>query len=60
MLLTTTPSSSSTTERTELLYGIENAARIQSQVVSNTKRRIDVCVDSKSPSIVIEVEPVKR
>ena len=64
MLLTNSqppsPSSSSTHERVQLLYGIENIAKVQSQVVYNAKARIDVCVDSKSPSIAIEGEHVKN
>ena len=64
MLLTNSqppsPSSSSTHERVQLLYGIENIAKVQSQVVYNAKARIDVCVDSKSPSVVIEGEHVKN
>jgi hypothetical protein len=64
MLLTNShppsPSSSSTHERVQLLYDIENIAKVQSQVVYNAKARIDVCVDSKSPSIAIEGEHVKN
>ncbi len=43
-------------EKTEVLYGKENAVDRGVQFMSRTKRHMDLCYDKRAPSIVIEVE----
>ena len=44
----------------KVLYGIENTMKIQQQVISNAKNMISTCVDSTSPSRVIQIQPIKK
>jgi hypothetical protein len=48
------------TERTEVLYGIENAMSRLTQVMSRIHNRADVCGDSLSPSFSMGVESIKK
>jgi two-component system, OmpR family, sensor histidine kinase VicK len=48
------------TERTEVLYGIENAMSRLTQVMSRVHNRSDVCGDSLSPSFSMGVESIKN
>jgi hypothetical protein len=48
------------TERTEVLYGIENAMGRLTQVMSRVRNRADVCGDSLSPSFSMGVESIKK
>lgn len=48
------------TERTEVLYGVENAMSRLTQVMSRVLNRADVCGDSLSPSFSMGVEPIKK
>jgi hypothetical protein len=48
------------TEKTEVLYGIENAMSRLTQVMSRVRNRADVCGDSLSPSFSIGVESIKK
>ena len=45
--------------RTNVIYGEENAVKIGVQFMQNIKDRMDFCYDSKAPSIVIEVKAYK-
>jgi hypothetical protein len=47
-------------ERTEVLYGIENAMSRLTQTMSRVRNRADVCGDSLSPSFSMGVEPIKK
>jgi two-component system, OmpR family, sensor histidine kinase VicK len=47
-------------EKTEVLYGIENATGRLTQVMSRVSDRADVCGDSLSPSFSMGVESIKR
>ena len=48
------------TERTEVLYGVENAMSRLTQVMSRVRNRADVCGDSLSPSFSMGLEPIKK
>ena len=48
------------TERTEVLYGIENAMGRLTQVMSRVCNRADVCGDYLSPSFSMGVESIKK
>lgn len=48
------------TERTEVLYGVENAMNRLTQVMSRVCNRADVCGDSLSPSFSMGVESIKK
>jgi two-component system, OmpR family, sensor histidine kinase VicK len=48
------------TERTEVLYGIENAMSRLTQAMSRVRYRADVCGDSLSPSFSMGVESIKK
>ena len=48
------------TERTEVLYGIENAMSRLTQAMSRVHNRADVCGDSLSPSFSMGVESIKK
>ncbi len=47
-------------EKTEVLYGIEDTTRVQLQVSTNATSAIFVCGDSISPSIIVQIEPIKN
>ena len=55
-----TTSISFDTERTEVLYGIENAMSRLTQAMSKVRNRADVCGDSLSPSFSMGVESIKK
>ena len=57
---TTNNSSTIPTERSEVLYGTENAKNLLLQIASQAKRRIDVCDDYTIPSVNIPAELFKR
>ena len=40
---------------TEVLYGTENAVARGIEFMKNVKERMDICFDSKAPSIVVEI-----
>jgi len=46
--------------RTEVLYGAENAVGRGVQFMKNAKKKMDICFDSKAPSIVIEVDAYRN
>ena len=59
--MTTTSSSSGTnTERTEVVEGEQNIVNTVLQFVSNTKIQIDTCIDHSRPSLAIEIEQLKK
>jgi hypothetical protein len=47
-------------QESKILYGVENAARVQSQMISNAKSKIDACLDSKSPSAIVKSQSMKK
>ena len=47
-------------ERTEVLYGMENAMSRLTQAMSRVRNRADVCGDSLSPSFSMGVESIKK
>ena len=44
------------TSITEVLYGTENAVARGIQFMKSVKERMDICFDSKAPSIVVEID----
>jgi two-component system sensor histidine kinase VicK len=46
-------------ERNELVYGEENVVNEELQCFSNSKIRIDTCMDNSRPSLAIGIEPIK-
>ncbi|HYV51657.1 MAG TPA: hypothetical protein VE971_00030 [Candidatus Eisenbacteria bacterium] len=44
------------TSITEVLYGTENAVARGIEFMKNVKERMDICFDSKAPSIVVEID----
>jgi two-component system, OmpR family, sensor histidine kinase VicK len=48
------------THMTKVLEGDQNVINTILQFVSNTKVRIDACIDYSRPSLVIEVEELKK
>jgi hypothetical protein len=61
-LITPLPSEDNTIaeERTEVLEGDGNVVNTILQFVSNTKNRIDACIDHSRPSLAIEIEKLKK
>jgi two-component system, OmpR family, sensor histidine kinase VicK len=47
-------------EKTEVLYGVENAMNRLTQTMSGVKNKADVCGDSLAPSFSMGVEPIKN
>jgi two-component system sensor histidine kinase VicK len=45
---------------TEVLYGAENAVGRGVQFMKNVKKRMDICFDSKAPSIVVEIDAYRN
>jgi two-component system sensor histidine kinase VicK len=45
---------------TEVLYGAENAIGRGVQFMKNVKKRMDICFDSKAPSIVVEIDAYRN
>ena len=45
---------------TEVLYGAENAVGRGVNFMKNVKKRMDICFDSKAPSIVVEIEAYRN
>jgi two-component system sensor histidine kinase VicK len=59
--LTITPSSSdANTERTEVLEDEQNVVNTVLRFTSNTKIRIDACIDYSRPSLAIEIGDLKK
>ena len=59
----TTESHSSDTssfERTDLLYGVDNVINSELQFFSSSKKRIDTCMNYTRPSLAIVLEPIKK
>jgi two-component system sensor histidine kinase VicK len=47
-------------KKTEILYGAENAVGRGVLFMANVKNRMDLCIDYRAPSIVIEVLEYKN
>ena len=45
---------------TEVLYGAENAVGRGVQFMKNVNKRMDICFDSKAPSIVVEIDAYRN
>jgi hypothetical protein len=56
----TTSSSDAINERTEVLHGEQNVVNTVLQFSSNTKSGIDACIDYSRPSLVVEVEELRK
>jgi two-component system sensor histidine kinase VicK len=57
--LTAAPSDT-VAQRTEVLEGEQNIVNTILQFTSNTKNRIDACVDYSRPYLAIEIEQLKK
>jgi hypothetical protein len=57
VLMTTIPSlpPSSHTNKSEILYGVENAVGRGVYFMSNVKQRMDIFFDYRAPSIVVDI-----
>jgi hypothetical protein len=58
--LTISPSSGAISERTEVLHGEKNVVNTVLQFTSKAKSRIDACVDHTRPSLVVEIEQLRK
>ena len=58
--MTTTISSDTIGERTEVLHGEQNVVNTILQFTSKAHSRIDACVDSTRPSLAVEIEQLKK
>jgi two-component system sensor histidine kinase VicK len=56
----TTSNVGSSPERNEIVYGQENVINQELGFFSNSKNRIDTCMDSSRPSLAIGIEPIKK
>ena len=56
----TTSNIGSIPERNEIVYGQENVVNQELGFFSNSKNRIDTCMDSSRPSLAIGIEPIKK
>jgi hypothetical protein len=45
---------------TEVLYGAENAVGRGVQFMKNVKKKMDICFDSKAPSVVVEIDEYRN
>jgi two-component system, OmpR family, sensor histidine kinase VicK len=54
------PENDITTELTKIFYGSENVVRKVRQFISNTKSKLDACIDHTRPSLVIELKGIKN
>ncbi|HZI72179.1 MAG TPA: hypothetical protein VFD60_13570 [Nitrososphaeraceae archaeon] len=46
-------------ELTEILYGEQNVIRSELRLFSNSKKRIDTCMDYTRPSLAITIDPIR-
>ncbi|MEO9362578.1 MAG: HAMP domain-containing sensor histidine kinase [Nitrososphaera sp.] len=47
-------------KKTEILYGVEDAVGQGLRFMSNVKKQMDICFDSKGPSIVVKVDAYRN
>lgn len=47
-------------EKTEVFHGGQNVVRKVLQFISNTKRKLDVCIDHTRPSLAFEIQEIKE
>jgi len=47
-------------ERTETVYGTENAIALEVQVAKNAKARLDSCLDRTGPSVTLGIEAMRE
>ena len=47
-------------ERTEVLYGTDNVINNELRFFSETKARIDTCMDYTRPALAISTEPIRK
>src|ERR687887_846039 len=55
-----TSSSDAISERTEVLHGEQNVVNTVLQFTSKAKSRIDACIDYTRPSLVVEIEELRK
>ena len=53
-------SSNAVNERTEVLHGEQNVINTVLQFTFNAESRIDACVDYTRPSLVVEIERLRK
>ena len=58
--MTKSPSSGAISERTEVLHGEQNVVNTVLQFTSKAKSRIDACVDYTRPSLIVEMEQLRK
>ena len=58
--MTISPSSGAISERTEVLHGEQNVVNTVLQFTSKAKSRIDACVDYTRPSLIVEMEQLRK
>src|SRR5919199_3205537 len=46
-------------ERTEVLYGEQNVIRSELQLFSNSKKKIDTCMNYTRPPLAITIDPIR-
>jgi len=46
-------------ERTEVLYGEQNVIRSELELFSNSKKKIDTCMDYTRPPLAITIDPIR-
>jgi two-component system, OmpR family, sensor histidine kinase VicK len=56
----TTSDIGSSLERNEIVYGQENVVNEELGFFSNSKYRIDTCMDKSRPSLTISIEPINK
>lgn len=56
----TIPSASTSSERTQVLYGTANVIKKETQFFSQTKRRIDACMDYTRPVLAVQIESIRN
>ncbi|HKG87234.1 MAG TPA: hypothetical protein VKA95_02820, partial [Nitrososphaeraceae archaeon] len=47
-------------KKTKVLYGTQSSTKALVEFVSRAKQKIDSVIDSKAPSVIIEVESIKK
>lgn len=53
------PGNDTTTEITKIFYGSENVIRKVSQFISNSKSKLDACIDHTRPLLILEPRGIK-
>jgi two-component system sensor histidine kinase VicK len=54
------PENNTAAEITRIFYGSENVVRKVLQIISNTRSKLDACIDHTRPLLVIELDAIKN